>query len=71
MCTCIDFHIGLPRELNHRVSRYFTGLKPLRSFLQSLRCPINRELYWAWLVTGECKIKEIAENGAAILDVSL
>ena len=65
----IDFHIGLPLEQNYRVSRYFTGLKPFRSFLRSLQDPHNREFMWKW-TTGEARIQEVVDNAKSIIDVS-
>lgn len=66
----IDFHIGLPLEQNYRVSRYFTGLKPFRSFLRSLQDPHNREFMWKW-TTGEARIQEVVDNAKSIIDFTV
>ncbi|XP_072025302.1 beta-lactamase domain-containing protein 2-like [Amphiura filiformis] len=66
----IEFYIGLPKELNYRVARYFTDGKDLngvKSFLRSQMDPINRQITWG-TVTGQNKRKEVFGNFADASD---
>ncbi|XP_072025303.1 beta-lactamase domain-containing protein 2-like [Amphiura filiformis] len=66
----IEFYIGLPKELNYRVARFFTDggdLNGVKSFLRSQMDPINRQITWG-MVTGQNKVKDVFGNAADASD---
>ena len=75
MChvTGIEFYIGLPRELNYRVGRYFTDgsdLAGIRSFIRSMMDETNRLITWR-MMTGKGLLKQVIDNCQdAFADVS-
>ena len=70
--TGIDFHIGLPKELNYRVARFYADsmmLEAFKRFVGGLIDPINREVAWHMVTDGD-KIFKLIDNMADFMDVS-
>ncbi|XP_072027158.1 beta-lactamase domain-containing protein 2-like [Amphiura filiformis] len=66
----IEFYIGLPKELNYRVARYFKDgedINAVKSFLRSQLDPTNRDVSWG-MVTGQSKLKEVIDNADDLMD---
>ncbi|XP_072026501.1 beta-lactamase domain-containing protein 2-like [Amphiura filiformis] len=65
----IEFYIGLPSELNYRVSRFFTASTNLFLMMwTSLADPVNRRLFWDMFVSGESILPAVIENCGDVCD---
>ena len=71
--TGVEFYIGLPKELNYRVARYFAdtlNFKGLANFVRMLMDKDNREIMWG-MISGNSKIKMVLQSIPELQDVSL
>ena len=63
----IDFHIGLPLELNYRVGRFASGAKSLvLMILTGLLDPMLRAMTWE-MITGDIIIAAVMDNAGDLV----